>query len=68
MYNDIRIFCENIKKIRKNKRLNKKEMANLLGISVYSLNVIEGGKLPHRLSVEIIGSLSIVGVKKVKKN
>ncbi len=40
MYNDIRIFCENIKKIRKNKMLSKKEMSKLLGISVYSLNII----------------------------
>ena len=36
---DIRIFCENIKKIRENKKLSKREMAKLLGISVYSLNI-----------------------------
>ena len=58
MYNDIRIFCENIKAIRKNKMLSKRKMANLLGISVYSLNIIESGKLPRRLGIEIIYNIN----------
>ena len=55
---DIRIFCENIKKIRENKKLSKREMAKLLGISVYSLNIIESGKVPHRLSIDIVYNIN----------
>lgn len=58
MYNDRKIFCENIKKIRKNKKLSKKNMAELLGISTYSLNIIESGKIPRRLSIEIIYNIN----------
>ena len=51
---DIRVFCENVKKIRENKKLSKRAMAELLGISVYSLNLLERGKVPHRLSIDIV--------------
>lgn len=55
---DIRVFCENVKKIRENKKLSKRAMAELLGISVYSLNLLERGKVPHRLSIDIVYNIN----------
>ena len=49
---EIKIFCENIKYLRKEKGLSKKEMAKKLGISTASLSILESGKLPPRLTVE----------------
>lgn len=51
---DIEIFCENIKKLRKQHNLTKKEMARKLRISIPTLNIIEKGELPKRLTVDII--------------
>lgn len=47
-------FCENIKNLRAEKRLSKKEMARLLGIGVRSLSMIEDGKLPSRLDCRVL--------------
>ncbi len=47
-------FCENIKILRISNDLSKKEMAQRLGISVRTLNIIESGELPKRLSTKII--------------
>ena len=49
---EIKIFCENLKYLRKEKGLSKKEMAKKLGIGVQSLSVLESGRLPPRLSLE----------------
>ena len=49
---EIKIFCENIKYLRKEQGLSKKEMAKKLGISTASLSILESGKLPPRLTVE----------------
>lgn len=46
---EIRILCENIKKLRGICKLSKKEMASTLGISVSSLTKLENGILPPRL-------------------
>lgn len=47
-------FCRNVKKLRANNFLTKTEMARKLKISMYTLNKIESGELPRRLTVEII--------------
>ena len=46
---EIRILCENIKKLRSICKMSKKEMASTLGISVASLTKLENGILPPRL-------------------
>ncbi len=47
-------FCANIKNLRIEKNLTKKEMAKLLGIGVHSLLMIEGGNLPPRLDCMVL--------------
>lgn len=44
----------NIKWLRKHYGLSKKEMAELLNISIYSINKLEKGILPPRLKVDVI--------------
>lgn len=44
--NEIKNLCENIKLLRSENRLSKKDMAKLLGISYNSLTLIEKGVLP----------------------
>ena len=51
---EIILFCENIKRLRKREKLSKKEMAKVLGISVKSLNLLENGQIPPRLSCKIL--------------
>lgn len=48
------ILCRNILLLRQIYGLTKKRMSQILGISVYSLNKIEQGKLPPRLSVSVV--------------
>ena len=51
---DEEIFCNNIQVLRRRHKLKKEEMAHILHISVSSLSKLEEGRLPPRLSVEII--------------
>ncbi|MBQ5321300.1 MAG: helix-turn-helix transcriptional regulator [Oscillospiraceae bacterium] len=51
---EIRVFCENIRYLRKKNGLSEKEMAKKLGIGIKSLNSIESGYLPPRVTVDII--------------
>ena len=48
------ILCRNILLLRKIHSLTKKKMSQILGISTSSLNKIEEGKLPSRISVSVI--------------
>ena len=48
------LFLRNITALRKQHSLTKSEMANRLGISVYTYRTIEKGILPPRLSSDII--------------
>ena len=48
------VFLRNIAYLRKKNGLSKKEMANLLGISVYSITKIENGIFPKNLKAEVI--------------
>lgn len=61
---ETKIFCENIKKLRKENGLSQKEMAQKLDISVKSLSTLEKGTIPSRLSVSIIIKIyKIFGIK-----
>jgi len=48
------IFGKNIAYLRKSNKLSKKKMAEILGIGIKSLEKLENGILPPRLSVKII--------------
>lgn len=52
--NEIQVFCENIKGLRKKNNLSKREMAKICGITVQSLSMLEQGILPHRTSTGVI--------------
>lgn len=51
---DVRNFLYNIKWLRKNKNLSKRSMAKILKISAETLNRIENGELPPKLSADVI--------------
>lgn len=55
---DIQILLHNITFLRKHHHLSKKKMAQLLHIGIGSLNKIESGVLPERLSAEILVHLA----------
>ena len=57
---EIKAFCQNIKTLRKNYYLSKKSMAKLLDIGIASLNKIESGVLPPRLSCELLVKIHTV--------
>lgn len=48
------VFCHNIAGLRAHRGYSKKHMAQLLGIGVGSLNKIECGMLPPRLTVDVL--------------
>lgn len=50
----IKIFSQNVMYLRKSHNITKKEMAKILGIGINSLNKLEQGILPPRLSVKIL--------------
>ncbi len=54
---EINNFIKNVAYLRKKSGLSKKEMANVLNISIYTLNKIERGELPQKISVEIVFNL-----------
>ena len=47
-------LIHNIIALRKQYSLTKRAMAKLLGISLYSLNKLENGVMPHHLDVEMV--------------
>ncbi len=55
---EFQIFCENIRRLRKQYALSKKEMAKRLGIGMRSLEKIERGDIPVRLGCQIIFNAS----------
>lgn len=52
--NIMKILSHNILYLRTKNHITKKEMAKILGIGIITLNKIEQGFLPPRLSVEIL--------------
>ena len=57
MRSEIEIFCKNVKLLRENNHLTKKEMAKICNIGTKSLSMLEKGILPERLSASILFSL-----------
>ncbi len=51
---ELEIFMKNVSLLRKNNGLTKKEMAKIIGISTATLNKIEGGDFPPRLSANVL--------------
>jgi len=52
--NDMENFLYNIAWLRKNKGISKKDMAKILKISISTLNKIEEGICPPKLSANVI--------------
>lgn len=50
---EIRYFCENVYRLRCGAGLTQKEMAQVMGIGLYSLRKLESGSLPPRLGVDV---------------
>ncbi len=50
----IEIFCNNVRMLRMEHHLTKKEMARIMGIGVQSLSKIENGILPPRMSGNVL--------------
>ena len=48
------IFTKNITYLRNKNNLSKKEMARLLGIGASSLNKLENGEIPGKMSASVI--------------
>ncbi|MEG1880227.1 MAG: helix-turn-helix transcriptional regulator [Oscillospiraceae bacterium] len=53
------IFCKNIKNLRKREKLTQREMSDILGIGLKSLEKLEKGLIPARLSIETLFKASI---------
>ena len=51
---ELRLFSRNIKLLRKNHGYTKKEMAQILGVSVYTLNKLEDACYPPRLKSSVL--------------
>ena len=51
---EIMNFCCNVKRLREDNNLTKKQMAEICGIGIVSLNKLEQGILPPRLSAYMI--------------
>ena len=49
-------FCENIRLLRQAHLLSKKEMADIMGINVKTLDMLEGNILPKHLSTGAKGN------------
>ena len=55
---DIVIFCQNVKILRERNGLSRKEMAEIMGIGLKSLDKLEQNILPSRITVSAIKRLS----------
>ena len=51
---DVQILCQNIKFLRQKHNLSKTQMSQILGVSIKTLNRLEDGFLPPRISCELI--------------
>lgn len=56
--NSLMLLLRNITGLRKHYGCSKKQMAHLLGIGIGTLNKIEAGIIPPRLTVEIVFIIS----------
>ena len=51
---EISVFCANVRRLRTENGLSKREMARKLGIGVKSLSYVEQGTLPPRLNCSVL--------------
>ncbi len=51
---NLEIFTHNIMWLRRHYGLSKKRMADMLKIGLWSLNKIEKGEVPPRLTIEVL--------------
>ncbi len=51
---ELLIFCSNVKKLRQRSGLSKTKMAKTIHVGVKTLQKIEEGELPPRVSSEVI--------------
>ena len=54
MNDELKVFCENVKILRKRYGLTQKEMAEICNVGVRSIAMLEKGILPTRLSTSIL--------------
>ena len=50
----LKIFCDNVKYLRKSNGISAREMCRILKISTRSLNRLESGEIPPKMSVSVI--------------
>lgn len=55
--NDAQIFCKNVRYLRIKNGLTQKRMAQIMGIGVSCLRLLESGSIPPRMSCEILYQL-----------
>ena len=53
-----KLFCWNVCKLRKEHGLTKKQMADIMGVGVRSVRMIERGELPPRLGCGALYALA----------
>ena len=51
---EVAIFCSKVRNIRQENKISKKEMAEIMGVSVYILTKIESGVLPDSVDVSAL--------------
>lgn len=56
---EIQTFCNNVRILRKSRKITRKEMCAALKIGMKTLNKIESGVLPPKLSCDVIYRLSV---------
>ncbi len=56
--NELDNVLDNIKWLRRNNNISKKQMAKILGIGLKTLNKIEDGEMPPRLGAGILCNIS----------
>lgn len=54
MKNGLKNFCCNIKKIKEDYKLNDRQIMRIMHISYKTLKSIKNGKVPERVSVEVL--------------
>lgn len=54
------IFCSRVKALRQEHKLTQKKMAQIMGIGVATLRMIESGHLPKRLGACVIVKLMVI--------
>lgn len=56
---DVKIFCNNIKYLRKKYNFSKTQMAKKLGVTIKTLTVIENGTIPTKMSCKVLENIHI---------